>query len=180
VQLFGIRQDESLPQAYTPTMVHRSQGDGDPTHLLFVLPVPRAPVNDVSNPGIDDADIKDHHLGRSPRTRASCTSHREPIAKPAKTEPHHEQRFPRRWKKSANVAHFSVASQLESDGLRAYVRAVRIGNRATHRRHSAHNTGTRACGAVWEEALRCPRASRIPAHPRDTQYTLQIAHNKER
>lgn len=35
-------------------------------------------------PENDDADIKDHHLGRSPRTRASYTSRRGPIAKPAK------------------------------------------------------------------------------------------------
>jgi hypothetical protein len=108
----------------------------------------------LASPANVDADIKDHHSDRSPRTRASYTSRRGPIAKPAKKQnSHREQRFPLAHaagdgdgdgqKKNANVAHFSVASQLESDGLRAYVRAARIGNWATHRRHSAHDTGTR-------------------------------------
>lgn len=45
--------------------------------------------------------------------------------------------------KKTQCAHFLVASQLESDGLRVYVWAARIGNWTTHRRHSAHDTGTR-------------------------------------
>ena len=75
---------------------------------------------------------------------------RTPLAGDLSQSPHSEQRFPpstralmTNKKKKTQCAYFLVASQLESDGLRAYVRAARIGNWATHRRHSAHDTGTR-------------------------------------
>lgn len=83
-----------------------------------------------------------------------------------------------------NVAHFSVASQLESDDMIAVL--VRGEDRKSGARtaDTPHTTRGRAlaCGAVWEweeEAPRCPRASRTPARPWDAPYTLQIAHKKK-
>ena len=58
-----------------------------------------------------------------------------------KQDPRHEQRFPT----TVKCAHFSIASQFESDDMIAVSACLRkrIGNWGTHRRHSAHDTGTR-------------------------------------
>ena len=65
------------------------------------------------------------------------------------------------------------------DCVRTYgPRGSEIGPRTADTPHTtlAHAP---VCGAVWEEGVpHCPRASRIPAHPWDAPYTLQIAHDK--
>jgi hypothetical protein len=147
----------------------------------------------LASPANVDADIKDHHSDRSPRTRASYTSRRGPIAKPAKKQnSHREQRFPSPTPPAMAMAMGKKKTQMLRtfrshlnlslmDCARTYgPRGSEIGPRTADTPHTTR-ARARACGAVWEEgAPRCPRASRIPARLWDAPYTLQIAHNNER